>query len=256
MSHTEPIASFGLLADCNSAALVSSNGSIDWLCFPRYDSPSVFGRLLDPSAGHWAINPAGGSRIDRRYESGTLAIATEFTTPQGTIRVVDALAFAPEQRGLDTPHEVLRLVEGVNGEVDVAMEFSPRPEYGLARPFIVRDGSLLRTRGGSSRLVMSCPVDVDINGSDATSRFTVHEGNSIGFALRWGPLSLPRRSRRPPEMWPNVWKTARPHGVTGNPSMTSTTGHRATRSCCRRAETGRCLREVTESNGRGKWWAT
>jgi GH15 family glucan-1,4-alpha-glucosidase len=127
-----------------------------------------------------------------------LVITTEFATPQGTIRVVDALAFAPGQRGhelgLNAPHEILRLAEGVTGEVDVVMEFSPRPEYGLARPFIVRDGSLLRTRGGPSRLVMSCPIDVDIEGSDAIARLTVREGNSIGFALRWGPLSLP-----PPE---------------------------------------------------------
>jgi alpha,alpha-trehalase len=71
------------------------------------------------------------------------------------------------------------------------MSFCPRPEYGLSDPFMVRDGPLLRTRGGPSRLVMSCPVDVDIDGSDATARFTMREGDSIGFALRWGPLSLP-----------------------------------------------------------------
>jgi GH15 family glucan-1,4-alpha-glucosidase len=124
-----------------------------------------------------------------------LVISTKFTTSHGVIRVVDALAFAPGQRGhelgLDAPHEILRLVEGVRGDVDVAMSFCPRPEYGLSDPFMVRDGPLLRTRGGPSRLVMSCPVDVDIDGSDATARFTVREGDSIGFALRWGPLSLP-----------------------------------------------------------------
>lgn len=74
MTNFEPIASYGLLADCNSAALVSSNGSIDWLCFPRYDSPSVFGKLLDPEAGHWSIHPVASSTTERRYEDETLTI--------------------------------------------------------------------------------------------------------------------------------------------------------------------------------------
>jgi GH15 family glucan-1,4-alpha-glucosidase len=195
VTNSEPIASYGLLADCNSAALVSRTGSIDWLCFPRYDSPSVFGRLLDPGAGHWSIGPVGGFKSQRRYEDGTLVITSSFETDSGTIQVVDALAFAAGGRGhevgLDSPHEVLRLVEGIRGRVDVAMAFCPRPEYGLARPFIVRDGQVLRTRGGPSRLVMSCPVDVDIDGPDASARFTVESGASIGFALRWGPLSAP-----------------------------------------------------------------
>jgi alpha,alpha-trehalase len=91
VSDTEPIGSYGLLADCNTAALISRNGSIDWVCFPRYDSPSVFGRLLDPGAGHWTIRPASRSATDRRYESETLVISTQFTTSQGVIRVVDAL---------------------------------------------------------------------------------------------------------------------------------------------------------------------
>jgi len=202
MTNFEPIASYGLLADCNSAALVSSSGSIDWLCFPRYDSPSVFGKLLDPEAGHWSIHPVASSTTERRYQDETLTIVTEFTTPAGTIRVVDALAFAPDQRGheigLDAPHEVLRLIEGISGDVDVAMTFNPRPEYGLSNPFIERDGPVMRTRGGPSRLVMSCPVDVEIDGSDAAARFSVRQGESVGFALRWGPLSSP-----PPQPTPS-----------------------------------------------------
>jgi GH15 family glucan-1,4-alpha-glucosidase len=198
MTSEEPIASYGLLADCNSAALVSRRGSIDWLCFPRYDSPSVFGGLLDLDAGHWSIAPSGSFSSRRRYEESSLVIATTFETESGIIRLVDALAFGPGQRGhdigLDPPHEVLRLVEGVRGSVEVTMSYCPRPEYGLARPFIVRDGAVLRTRGGPSRLVLSCPVAVDIHGPDATGVFTVTEGATTGFALRWGPLSAP-----PPE---------------------------------------------------------
>src|SRR5690348_6629526 len=94
-----PVADYGLLADCNSAALVARDGSIDWLCLPRYDSPSVFGRILDPAAGHWSITPATAFTSERRYLPGTLVIETTFTTETGVARVTDALAFAEGQRG-------------------------------------------------------------------------------------------------------------------------------------------------------------
>src|SRR2546427_11064529 len=87
-----PIADYGLLADCNSAALVARDGSIDWLCVPRYDSPSVFGRILDPDAGHWAITPTAPFTSERRYLSGPLAIETTFTTQSGLAKITDALA--------------------------------------------------------------------------------------------------------------------------------------------------------------------
>ena len=111
-----PIADYGLLADCNGSALVDRAGSIDWLCTPRYDSAAIFARLLDPGAGHWSIRPAGEFRAERRYVPGSLAIETTFTTDSGVVRLTDALAFVPGQRGhdlgKDAPHELLRLVEG------------------------------------------------------------------------------------------------------------------------------------------------
>src|SRR6266536_1664737 len=88
---SQPIAEYGLLADCNSAALVARDGSIDWLCLPRYDSGSVFGRILDPGAGHWSIRPAGAFTSERRYLPGTLVVETMFTTDGGTVKVTDAL---------------------------------------------------------------------------------------------------------------------------------------------------------------------
>src|SRR5215211_7844263 len=137
-ASSQPIANYGLLADCNSAALVDSDGSIDWLCLPRYDSDAIFARLLDPDAGHWAIRPAGAFTSERRYLSGTLVIETTFTTDTGSVRLLDAMAFAEGQRGhelgFDTPHEVLRAVEGISGQVELQMELSPRGEYGLVRP--------------------------------------------------------------------------------------------------------------------------
>src|SRR3954465_4123562 len=137
-SGFKPIADYGLLADCTSAALVDRDGSIDWLCMPHYDSPAVFARILDPNAGHWSIAPVGPSTSERRYLPGTLVVETTFTTATGSVRLIDAMAFAPGQRGhdlgRDAPHEVLRLVEGVSGSVELQMELAPRPEYGLVRP--------------------------------------------------------------------------------------------------------------------------
>src|SRR5205823_14315322 len=117
---SQPIAEYGLLADCNTAALVARDGSIDWLCLPRYDSPSVLGRLLGEDAGHWSIRPAGDFTSERRYLPGTLVLETTFTTNTGSVRITDALVFAEGQRshdlGYDAPHEVVRSVEGLAGE--------------------------------------------------------------------------------------------------------------------------------------------
>src|SRR5437762_495206 len=94
----QPIASYGLLADCNSAALVDRDGSVGWLCLPRYDSPAVFSQILDPTGGHWRISPTGEYRSERRYIDGTLVIETKFTTDSGTVKLLDAMAFAEGQR--------------------------------------------------------------------------------------------------------------------------------------------------------------
>src|SRR5215210_7773473 len=96
-----PIADYGMLADCASAALVTRDGSIDWLCLPRYDSPAIFARLLDPDGGHWSIRPTVDYTSERRYLPGTLVIETTFTTDSGQVRLTDAMAFADGQRGHD-----------------------------------------------------------------------------------------------------------------------------------------------------------
>src|SRR5215210_1765158 len=130
-----PIADYGLLADCNGSALVDGAGSIDWLCMPRYDSAAIFARLLDPDAGHWSIRPSGAFRAERRYVPGSLAVETTFTTATGRVRLTDVMAASEGQRGhdlgFDAPHEVLRAVDGLAGEVELVMELAPRPEYGL-----------------------------------------------------------------------------------------------------------------------------
>ncbi len=83
MTHL-PIAEYALLSDCHSAALLSSGGSIDWLCFPRFDSPSTFGRILDLDAGHWSIRPVADAEVTRRYQPETLVMETTFRTATGT----------------------------------------------------------------------------------------------------------------------------------------------------------------------------
>src|SRR4051812_44225374 len=185
-----PIADYGLLADCNSAALVDRAGSIDWLCLPRYDSDAVFARLLDPAAGHWSITPVEPFTSTRRYLPGTLVVETTFTTDGGTARVTDAMAFAAGQRGhdlgFDAPHELLRSVEGLQGRVAFAMELAPRPEYGLIRPLIRLEDDGARTFGaGRVALRTTAPLEAE----DATIRsgFVVGAGDQVGFALRWAP---------------------------------------------------------------------
>src|SRR3984885_13124879 len=96
---TTPIADYALLSDRHSAALVSREGSIDWLCFPRFDSASIFGRLLGDEAGHWAIQAAGATEVTRRYLDRTMVLETTSRTPTGTVVIVDVLAMGDGNRG-------------------------------------------------------------------------------------------------------------------------------------------------------------
>ena len=159
----QPIGSYGLLADCNSAALVDRDGSVGWLCLPRYDSPAVFSQILDPNGGHWRIRPAGEYRSERRYIDGTLVIESTFTAESGSVKVTDAMAFAEGQRhhelGMDSPHLLLRSVEGISGEVAMELELAPRPEYGLVKPLFRQTESGGRTFGGPNQVVFSSADD-------------------------------------------------------------------------------------------------
>jgi alpha,alpha-trehalase len=190
-SGTLPIAAYAMLSDCNSAALVGTDGSIDWFCFPRYDSPALFARLLDEEAGHWSIAPADPFTVARRYLPGTLVLETTFTTDTGRVRLVDALALATGQRGhglgLAAPHELLRMVEGIEGSVELVMELAPRPEYGLVRPLLRETDDGVRTFGGPNAIVLSAGVKVHVDESMAHAGLRVATGDQIGFALRWAP---------------------------------------------------------------------
>jgi GH15 family glucan-1,4-alpha-glucosidase len=186
-----PIADYAMLSDSSSAALVSRDGSIDWLCLPRFDSPSLFGRILDPDAGHWQIAPTGEYEVERRYLPCTLVLETVFTTSTGKARLTDALVFEEGQRqhelGMRPPHELLRCVEGIEGDVEFAMELAPRPEYGLVHPLIrLQDGGV-RTFGGPNPIAVRTPAPLEVEGATILSTFSVGAGESTGFALRWAP---------------------------------------------------------------------
>src|SRR5215211_1893851 len=186
-----PVADYGLLADCNSAALLDRDGSVDWLCLPRYDSEALFSRILDPDAGHWSIRPAGAYATERRYLPGTLVIETTFTTDTGSVRLLDAMAFAPGQRGhdlgFDAPHELLRGVEGVSGEIELEVEIAHRPEYGLIMPLIRLVDGGARTFG-ACRIGVSSSAPLEVDGESVMrASVTVAAGERHGFALRWAP---------------------------------------------------------------------
>ena len=200
---SKPIADYGLLADCNSAALVDRDGSIAWLCLPRFDSPAVFAGILDPDAGHWTIAPTATYRSQRRYLPGTLVIETTFMTESGSVKLTDAMAFAEGQRehdlGLNAPHLLLRLVEGLVGEVQLSLELAPRPEYGLVRPLFRQTERGGRTFGGPNQIVVGCGAASAVEESTMACTFTVNPAEQVGFALQWSPPDGPVPEQFAPE---------------------------------------------------------
>lgn len=154
-----PIADHALLSDCRSAALVSRRGSVEWLCLPRFDAPSVFGRILDEDAGHWSIRPTGETEATRRYVDETMLLETTLRTSSGVVRLVDALAVGRNERGHElgagAPSALLRQVTGVEGVVELELEYAPRPEYGLVYPVLEAVDGGVWARGGASVLALS-----------------------------------------------------------------------------------------------------
>ena len=199
MSST-PIADHALLSDCHSAALVSREGSVEWLCFPRFDSPSVFARLLDDAAGHWSIRPVGDAQITRRYLDKTMVLETTFTTAAGSVTLVDALAMGANERGHDigggAPGLLLRQVEGIRGQVELEMEYVPCTEYGLVHPLLQPVDGGIGGRGGADLTMLSTPVDLALGIGDAGGRFAVSAGERVAFGLHY---------RQPGQDRPRVW---------------------------------------------------
>jgi GH15 family glucan-1,4-alpha-glucosidase len=189
---TLPIGDYALLSDCRSAALVSRDGSVDWLCFPRFDAPSVFARLLDDSAGHFSIRPTGEAEVARAYLDQTMTLETTFRTATGVAVLVDALAVGRNDRGHDlgagSPGVLLRRLTCTQGRVEVEVEYVPRPEYGLIHPLLDTVPGGLAARGGADRLLLSTPVDLAVDRATATGRFTLAAGESAAFSLQHGQI--------------------------------------------------------------------
>lgn len=189
------VSDYAFISDCQSAGLVSRDGSVDWLCMPRFDSPSVFCALLDEDrGGAWAIRPAEPHTVSRRYEPDTLVLITRFETDSGVLELRDALAFPTGARGhdigLSSPHRLVREVRGVSGNVHVISEANPRPEYGLSSPvFNLVDGCCVKAVAGAVTLWFDATVALSLtDGPDrVTSTFDCAEGDSVVFSMTYEP---------------------------------------------------------------------
>ncbi|HWC28335.1 MAG TPA: glycoside hydrolase family 15 protein [Solirubrobacteraceae bacterium] len=204
------IEDYALIGDTETAALVGVDGSMDWLCLPRFDAPACFAALLGgPEHGRWAIAPAGGVRaVRRRYRPATLVLETEWETDDGVVRVVDCMP--PRDRIPD----VLRLVEGVSGRVPMRMELIIRFDYGSVVPWVRHHEQYLEAVAGPDALRLRTPVE--LRGEDLTTvaEFGVQRGERVPFGLSWHasheeppPPRDPARSVEATQRWWEGWSS-------------------------------------------------
>ncbi|WP_217544055.1 glycoside hydrolase family 15 protein [Streptomyces sp. GbtcB6] len=184
------IEDYALIGDEQTAALVGRDGSIDWLCLPRFDSAACFARLLgDEDHGHWRIAPNGATTCTRRgYRPDTLVLDTEWETAEGTVRVTDLM---PQR---DRAPDVVRIVEGVSGRVTVHSTLRLRFDYGSVIPWMRRSGGHRVAVAGPDSVWLRSDPSVRTWGEDfgTHSEFTVAEGERVAFVLTWHPSHEPR----------------------------------------------------------------
>nr|WP_296065061.1 glycoside hydrolase family 15 protein [uncultured Actinoplanes sp.] len=182
-----PIEDYAIIADTQTSALVGRNGSIDWLCVPRFDSGAIFAALLgNEDNGHWTIAPAGAvTSIKRRYRDETLVLETEFETEDGAVRLID---FMPP-RG-DAP-DVVRIVEGVRGRVPMSMELRLRFDYGQVVPWVYREQGALVAVAGPDAVWLRTPVRTRGENMSTRADFVVEPGDRVPFVLTWRQSHLP-----------------------------------------------------------------
>jgi GH15 family glucan-1,4-alpha-glucosidase len=203
-----PIEDYALIGDTHTAALVSRQGSIDWLCLPRFDSPACFAALLgDERHGRWLIAPAGRvSSIHRSYQGDSLVLETEFRTSEGVVRLVDCMP--PREHDPD----VARVVEGVRGRVRMRMELVIRFDYGSIVPWVRQEGGALHAIAGPDSVWLRTPVPVRGENLRTLAEFTVEEGQRVPFMLTWhdsnrrAPRAIdPIRAVDDSESWWSKW---------------------------------------------------
>jgi GH15 family glucan-1,4-alpha-glucosidase len=178
------IEDYALVGDLQTAALIGRSGSVDWLCFPRFDSGSCFSALLGSSEnGRWLIAPVeGGAATERRYRDQTLILESEWETPTGRVRVIDFMP--PRERQPD----IVRIVEGLEGKVDMRTELVIRFDYASIVPWVRRlDDDTLVAVGGPDALMLRTPVMLAPEGMTHTAEFRVKKGDRVPFVLTWFP---------------------------------------------------------------------
>ena len=182
-----PIADYALIGDCETAALVSREGSIDWLCWPRFDSPACFAALLgDASNGRFLLRPVSDqARARRRYVEGALVLETRWSTSEGEADVID---FMPVRSAAS---DLIRIVRGVRGSVRFCAELVLRFDYGRATPWMNRIDGTLRAIAGPDCVTLRTPVRLEPHGFTHCGAFDVRAGEEVAFELTWGPSHLP-----------------------------------------------------------------
>ena len=192
------IEDYALLGNFVSAALVSREGSIDWMCFPRFDSPACFAALLGTEDnGRWMIRPREFTSVRRAYREGTLILETDYETPQGSVRVIDAMI--PYQ---STP-TIIRMVEGLSGNVPMKMELVIRFDYGSIVPWVTRDSfGGLKAIAGPDTVRLRTTVDMFGEDLRTYASFSVEAGQTVPFVMTWSPshADSPREVEEPSEV--------------------------------------------------------
>ncbi len=187
-----PLEDYALVGDTHAAALVRRDGSVDWLCVPRFDSDACFAALLGgPEHGRWLLGPAAPARrVRRAYRRGSLVLETEHEVEGGVLRVTD---FMPPR---DRDPNLVRIADCVEGSARVRMELSPRFEYGRARPWLSRRGDGVSLVSGPDALRLRTSVPIAVHGGDVRADLTLARGERAAFVLGWhasykpGPRAL------------------------------------------------------------------
>ena len=190
------IEDYALLGDLHTAALVSSAGSVDWLCLPRFDAPAAFAALLhNEEAGHWALAPAGaGHGTARRYAGRTLVLETDWLTSDGAVRVID---FMPPRVG--TPH-LIRIVVGLAGHVAMRSLLRLRFDYGRVVPWVRHHDRQVDAIAGPDRVRLVSAVPLSCQDGDTFADFTVRAGDRVPLVMSWAPGHEPEMPQVDPEL--------------------------------------------------------
>jgi GH15 family glucan-1,4-alpha-glucosidase len=190
-----PIEKYALIGDCHTAALVGNDGSIDWLCFPRFDSGACFAALLGgPEHGRWLIAPtAAVRRVTRSYRDETLVLQTDFETDEGSVRLIDYMPLSDER------WDVARIVEGLRGRVALRMELIVRFDYGSIVPWVRRAEDVLLMTAGPDTLELTGSVAVTGENMKTVAEFTVSAGHRESFVLNYRPSHHATRAPRDAE---------------------------------------------------------